>query len=309
MIKKGIILAGGKGSRLYPLTHSTSKQLLPVYDKPMIYYPLSTLMLMGIQDILIITKPEDLTSFKTLLKDGSQWGIRIQYKIQPEPKGLAEAFIIGEDFIGSDPITLILGDNLFYGEGLTKTLVRAAAQTHGATIFAYFVKDPERYCVADFAADGTVVGLEEKPIHPQSSYAVPGLYCYDNQVVDIAKSISPSARGELEITTVNQIYLERGELRLELMGRGSAWLDSGTHQSLLDASSYVETIEQRQGLKIACPEEIAFRQGYITLEQLRELAKPLLKSGYGEYLLQLLNTDTKGASLSPMLEPQKEMVS
>ncbi|MEM7066425.1 MAG: glucose-1-phosphate thymidylyltransferase RfbA [Cyanobacteria bacterium P01_B01_bin.77] len=307
MINKGIILAGGKGSRLYPLTHSTSKQLLPVYDKPMIYYPLSTLMLMGTRDILIITKPEDLLAFQTLLGDGSQWGIKIQYKIQPEPRGLAEAFIIGEDFIGSDPVTLILGDNLFYGEGLTDTLKRAAVQTHGATIFAYFVKDPERYCVADFSADGTVVGLEEKPMHPKSSYAVPGLYCYDNQVVEIAKSIGPSARGELEITTVNQIYLERGELRLELMGRGSAWLDSGTHQSLLDASSYVETIEQRQGLKIACPEEIAFRQGYITLDQLRELAQPLLKSGYGEYLLQLVNIDTRGIVPSSIQEPQKKV--
>lgn len=287
MIQKGIILAGGNGTRLYPLTHSISKQLLPVHDKPMIYYPLSTLMLMGIRDILIITKPEDLVFFQSLLHDGSQWGINLHYKIQLEPNGLAEAFILGEEFIGSDGIVLILGDNIFYGEGLTETLVKAASQDKGATVFAYYVKDPERYCVAEFDVDGKVIGLEEKPSCPKSRYAVPGLYCYDNDVVEISKNIQPSERGELEITTVNQIYLEREQLQLEVMGRGSAWLDSGTHQSLLDASNYVSTIEQRQGLKVACPEEIAFRQGYITIEQLRELAKPLLKSGYGDYLMQL----------------------
>ena len=287
--RKGIILAGGSGTRLYPATLSVSKQLVPVYDKPMIYYPLATLMLAGIRDYLIITTPRDQGPFETLLGDGSDWGLNFQYAQQSKPEGLAQAFLIGADFVGRDPVALILGDNIFYGHSLSESLQRSSARISGATVFGYYVKDPERYGVAQFDSQGRLVALLEKPREPPSNYAITGIYFYDAQVVDFARSLQPSLRGELEITDLNNLYLERGELELVQLGRGNAWLDTGTHDALLNASNFVRIVEERQGLKIACVEEIAFRMGFIDAEQLARLAAPLRKSGYGEYLLKVLS--------------------
>ena len=286
--RKGIILAGGSGTRLHPATLAISKQLLPVYDKPMIYYPLSTLMLAGIREILIISTPQDTPRFTQLLGDGSQWGLNLQYAVQPNPDGLAQAFLIGEQFLNGAPSALVLGDNIFYGHDFQKLLRDADAQQTGSTVFAYHVQDPERYGVAEFDAQGRVLSLEEKPKVPKSNYAVTGLYFYDAQVVELAKSLQPSPRGELEITDLNKCYLEKGQLNVQLMGRGYAWLDTGTHDSLLEAGQFIATLEQRQGLKVACPEEIAFRAGWIDAAQLEQLAQPLLKNGYGKYLVQCL---------------------
>ena len=286
--RKGIILAGGSGTRLHPATLAISKQLLPVYDKPMIYYPLSALMLAGIREILVISTPQDTPRFEQLLGDGSQWGLKLEYAVQPSPDGLAQAFLIAEDFLAGAPSALVLGDNIYYGHDFAKLLERADQRSEGATVFAYHVQDPERYGVAEFDAQGRVLSLEEKPKQPRSNYAVTGLYFYDNQVVELAKSIKPSARGELEITDLNRLYLDKGQLNVELMGRGYAWLDTGTHASLLEAGQVIATRQQRQGLKVSCPEEIAFRQGWIDQAQLETLGQALAKNGYGQYLLQIL---------------------
>ena len=295
---KGIILAGGSGTRLYPVTHVINKQLLPVYDKPMVYYPLSTLMLAGIRDVLVISTPQDVPLFQRLLSDGSQWGMNFEYCVQPKPEGLAQAFILGDKFVGNGPAALVLGDNIFYGHDLANSLQRSAKQQAGATVYAYYVSDPERYGVVNFDAEGRPVDIEEKPKVPKSYFAVPGIYFYDNNVVDIAKSLKPSPRGELEITDVNREYLKRGTLQVEIMGRGCAWLDTGTPSALVQAAQFIEVVERRQGLKIACPEEIAWRMGYITTEQLQRLAHPLAKNDYGKYLLEIINAENRGLMFS-----------